>query len=38
MNRPYGDEFGPPEKIAKSTTLEDVLEDPQFRGKVIEYV
>jgi hypothetical protein len=24
--------------MAKSTTLEDVLENPQFRGRVIEYV
>jgi Plasmid pRiA4b ORF-3-like protein len=38
MSRPYRDEFGPPEKIAKSTILSEVLEDAKFKGKVIEYV
>jgi hypothetical protein len=38
VNRPYGDEFGPPEKIAKPTTLAEVLEDAKFKGKAIEYV
>jgi hypothetical protein len=38
MSHPYGDEFGPSEKVAKSTTLSEVLEDAKFKGKVIEYV
>jgi hypothetical protein len=38
INRPYRDEFGPPEKIAKPTTLAEVLEDAKFKGKAIEYV